>query len=199
MKTNMIILVFVLLASNIPGLMQAQDKPKWHPPSELYLILPLPQHMYMLDNKETAQVSSFGLGLGGGVGNGEKFHTDFGLQFQRMSFNSRSRPDSKSFNIFDLLLGFGYLSPEVQNKNLRFTASMMGNLGWASDDFFLAPLVTAGLFYQLNNYSETPSGLNFTFYYRFTEIDISTIGGRLQPGLGFRIGYIIGGFYSRVE
>jgi len=201
-KKYALILLFVLLAANMPGSARAaEDKPafKWVPNNEFYFILPLPQDMYLPENKETAQVHPWGLGLMA-LGNGEKFSKTGGLQIQRVSVSNRSLSGSNSFYVFDFLAGLEYMSPKVQNKPLRFTASMLGDIGFSVNDFLMAPVVSAGLFYQTDNDSDAPSGMNFTFFYRLMEINLSDVGGgksgKLQPALGFKIGYIFKGFWT---
>lgn len=182
----------------------AENKPafKWIPNNELYFILPLPQDMYLPGNRETAQVHPWGLGLMS-LGNGEKFSKTGGLQIQRVSVSNGSLGGSSSFYVFDFLAGLGYMSPKVKNKPLRFTASMLGDIGFSVNDFFMAPVVSAGLFYQADNDSTAPSGMNFTFFYRLMEINLSDAGGgksgKLQPALGFKIGCIFKGFWTPAD
>ena len=92
------------------------------------------------------------------------------------------------------------MSPKVVNKPLRFTASMLGDIGFSVNDFFIAPMVSAGWFYQTDNESTAPSGMNLTFFYRFMEINLGDVGGgkngKLRPALGFKIGYIFKGFLT---
>ncbi|MCX5785273.1 MAG: hypothetical protein NTX59_06260 [Elusimicrobia bacterium] len=198
------ILLAVLLAAAMPGMARAENKPafKWVPNNEFYFILPLPQNIYLPGNKETAQVRPWGLGLMS-LGNGEEFSKTGGLQLQHVNLNGSSLGADNSFYIFDFLAGLGYMSPKIQTKPLRFTASALGDIGLAAGDFFMAPVVSAGLFYQTDNGSDAPSGINFTFFYRFTEISLSDMGGgtsgKLRPALGFKIGYIFKGFWTQKE
>ena len=204
-KKHTFILLSALLAAALAGSALAADsKPvyKWVSANEFYFNLPVPQNMYLPGNKDTAQVNPWGLGFRA-VGNGEKFSKTGGLQIQKVSVSNRSLPEANSFYIFDMLAGVEYFSPQVENKPLRFTASALGDFGLAGTDLFMAPVIGAGLFYQTGPQGETPSGLNFTLFYRLTEISISDVGGgkagRLQPGLGFRIGYIFEGFWTTKE
>ena len=180
----------------------AESKPEfqWIPNNELYFILPLPQNLYLPGNGETAQVHPWGLGLMS-LGNGEKFSKTGGLQIQRVSVSGSGQSDS--FYVFDFLAGLGYMSPKVKDKPLRFTASMLGDIGFSVNDFFMAPAVSAGLFYQTDNDSTAPSGINFTFFYRLMEINLSDVGGgkngKLRPALGFKIGYIFKGFLTPTD
>lgn len=195
------LILFILLAAGLFQARAAENKPvyKWVSADEFYFILPLPQDMYFPGNKDTAVVHPWGLGFRA-VGNGEKFYKTGGLQIQNVRVSNRSLPETNSFYILDMLAGVEYMSPKVENKPVRFTASALGDLGLAGTDFFIAPVISAGLFYQTDKNSETPSGLNFTLFYRLTEIDISDVGGgkagRLQPALGFKIGYIFEGFWT---
>ena len=185
----------------MPGLARAEDKPsfKWIPNNEFYFILPLPQNIYLPGNRETAQVHPWGLGLMS-LGNGETFSKTGGLQLQHVNL-SGSLDEDNSFYVFDFLAGLGYMSPKVQSKPLRFTASVLGDIGLAAGDFFMAPVVSAGLFYQTDNGSDAPSGINLTFFYRLTEITLNDLGGgksgKLRPALGFKIGYIFQGFWTQ--
>lgn len=201
-KKHTLILLFVLLAANISGLAQAaQDEPryKYGPPFELYFILPVPQQVYFPGRKETAQVAPWGLGFGA-IKTWTNVFGFAGLQIQRFSFKDRSLPESNSFYLYEMPLGLEYMSPLIQEMPLHFTASISGDLGMTSyDDIFLAPVVSAGLFYELEPGEVGSSGVSFTFYYRFTEIDLNDLDGRLQPGLGFKIGYAFSGSWYRVE
>ena len=85
------------------------------------------------------------------------------------------------------------MTPKAQGKPLRFAASAFGDFG-LSNNFFMAPIISAGLLYTTGEAAATPTGLTFNVFYRPTEIDLDDVGsgksGRLQPALGFKVGYI---------
>jgi hypothetical protein len=203
-KKYTFILLLALLAAWLPSSSRAatsQPVYKWISANECYFILPVPQDIYFPGNKETSQVHPWGLGFRA-VGNGERFSKTGGLQIQNVRVSNRSLPETSSFYIFDLLLGLEYMTPKVENKPFRFTASALGDFGLAGIDLFMAPVISAGFLYTMED-SDTPTGLTFSLFYRPTEIDISDVGGgksgRLQPGLGFKIGYIFEGFWTTKE
>ena len=204
-KKQTFILLLALLAAGFADFARAatsQPVYKWVSANEFFFNLPVPQNMYLPGNKDTVQVNPWGVGFRA-VGNGEQFSKTGGLQIQKISVSNRSQPEANSFYILDMLAGVEYFSPKVENKAFRFTASALGDFGLAGTDLFMAPVIGAGVFYQTGPQGETPSGLNFTMFYRLTEISISDVGGgkagRLQPGLGFRIGYIFEGFWTTKE
>jgi len=67
----------------------------------------------------------------------------------------------------------------------------------------MAPVISAGLLYTTDETAATPTGLTFNIFYRPTEIDLDDVGGgksgRLQPALGFKVGYVFEGFWTRKE
>ena len=204
-KKHIFILLLAFLAATLPDSVRtAESKPvsKWISANEYYFILPAPQDMYFPGNKDTEVVRPWGFGLRA-VGNGEKFSKTGGLQVQRVKVGNRSLPETNSFYIFDMLLGLEYMTPKVENKPLRFTASALGDFGLAGTDLFMAPMISAGFLYTTEEHADTPTGLTFSLFYRLTEIDISDVGGgkagRLQPDLGFKIGYIFEGFWTTKE
>jgi len=204
-KKHTFILLPALLAAALAGsALAAESKPvyKWVSANEFYFNLPVPQDMYLPGNKDTAQVNPWGLGFRA-VGNGERFSRTGGLQIQKVNVSNRSLPETNSFYIFDMLLGLEYMTPKVENKQLRFTAAALGDFGLAGTDLFMAPVISAGFLYTTEEHADTPTGLTFNLFYRLTEIDISDVGGgksgRLQPGLGFKIGYIFEGFWTTKE
>ena len=100
------------------------------------------------------------------------------------------------------MLGMEYIAPKVQGKPLRFTASAVADLGLSDTTFYAAPVISAGLLYTTEEYSDTPTGLTFDIYYRLTDIDLDNVGGgagTLKPALGFKVGYIFEGFWTTKE
>jgi len=194
------LLFFILLAAGLSSALAAESKPvyKWVSANEFYFILPAPQDLYLPGNKDTTVVHPWGLGFRA-VGNGERFSKTGGLQIQQMKVSNRSLPDTNSFYIFDFLAGLEYMTPKVENKPLRFTASVFGDFG-LSNNFFMAPVISAGLLYTTEETTATPTGLTFSIFYRPTEIDLDDVGGgkngRLQPALGFKVGYVFEGFWT---
>ena len=98
--------------------------------------------------------------------------------------------------------GLEYMTQKVENKPLRFTASVLGDFG-LSNNFFMAPIISAGLLYTTEEAADTPTGLTFNVFYRPTEIDLDDVGGgksgRLQPAFGFKAGYVFEGFWTTKE
>ena len=201
-KKNTLIF-FVLLAAGLSPARAAESKPvyKWVSANEFYFILPGPQDLYLPGNKDTTVVHPWGLGFRA-VGNGERFSKTGGLQIQQVKASNRSLPDTNSFYIFDFLAGLEYMTPKVENKPLRFTASVFGDFG-LSNNFFMAPIISAGLLYTTEETAATPTGLTFNIFYRPTEIDLDDVGGgksgRLHPALGFKVGYVFEGFWTTKE
>ena len=197
------LIFFILLAAGLTPVLAADSKPvySWVSANEFYFILPAPQDMYFPGNKDTAVVHPWGLGIRA-VGNGERFSKTGGLQIQQVKVSNRSLPDTNTFYIFDFLAGLEYMTPKVQGKPLRFTASVLGDFG-LSNNFFMAPLISAGLLYTTEEAADTPTGLTFNIFYRPTEIDLDDVGGgksgRLQPALGFKVGYVFEGFWTTKE
>ena len=196
-------ILFILLAVGLTQAWAAVSKPvyKWVSATEYYFILPMPQEMYFPGNKDTAVVHPWGLGVRA-VGNGERFSTAGGLQLQQVKVSNRSLPGANSFYIFEFLAGVEYMTPKVEKKPLRFTASVLGDFG-LSNNFFMAPVISAGLLYTTEEAAGTPTGLTFNVFYRPTEIDLDDVGGgksgRLQPAFGFKVGYIFKGFWTTKE
>ena len=122
------LIFFVLLAVGVSPVWAAESKPvyKWVSANEFYFILPAPQDLYLPGNKDTTVVHPWGLGFRA-VGNGERFSKTGGLQIQQVKVSNRSLPDTNSFYIFDFLAGLEYMTPKVENKPLRFTASVLGD------------------------------------------------------------------------
>lgn len=204
-KKYTFILLLTLLAAGLANFARAatsQPVYKWISANEFYFILPVPQDLYLSGNKDTTIVHPWGLGFRA-VGNGERFSKTGGLQIQQVKVSNRSLPDTNSFYIFDFLAGLEYMTPKVENKPFRFTASALGDFGLAGIDLFMAPVISAGFVYMTEEHADTPTGLTFNLFYRLTEIDSSDVGGgksgRLQPGLGFKIGYIFEGFWTTKE
>lgn len=201
-KTHTLIL-FVLLAAGLSSVWAAESKPiySWVSANEFYFILPAPQDMYFPGNKDTTVVHPWGLGIRA-VGNGERFSKTGGLQIQQVKVSNRSLPGANTFYIFDFLAGLEYMTPKVQGKPFRFTTSAFGDFG-LSNNFFLAPIISAGLLYTTDEAAATPTGLTFNVFYRPTEIDLDDVGGgkigRLQPAFGFKVGYIFEGFWTTKE
>ena len=197
------LIFFVLLAAGLSPARAAENKPvySWVSANEFYFILPAPQDLYLPGNKDTTVVHPWGLGFRA-VGNGERFSKTGGLQIQQVKVSNRSLPDTNSFYVVDFLAGLEYMTPKVEKKPLRFTASVLGDFG-LSNNFFMAPIISAGLLYTTEEAAATPTGLTFNIFYRPTEIDLDDVGGgksgRLQPALGFKVGYVFEGFWTTKE
>ena len=144
----------------------------------------------------------WGLGVRA-TGSGEGFSKTGGLQLQCVKVANRSLSGSNSFYILDLLLGVNYMTPKVQGKPLRFTASALGDIGLSDTTLFIAPVISAGLLYTTDENAETPTGLTLTIFYRPTDIALDNIGGgkkgTLKPAVGFKIGYLFEGFWTTKE
>lgn len=181
-----------------------ESKPvyKWVSANEFYFILPTPQDLYLPGNKDTAVVHPWGLGFRA-VGNGESFSRTGAFQIQNVKATNRSLPESNSFYILDLLLGVEYMTPKVQGKPLRFTASALGDFGLSDTTLFMAPVISAGLLYTTDENASTPTGLTFNIFYRLTDIDLNDVGGghsgTLNPAIDLKVGYIFEGFWTAKE
>ena len=198
------LIFFVLLAAGLSPVWAVESKPvyKWVSANEFYFVLPTPQDLYLPGNKDTTVVHPWGLGFRA-VGNGESFSRTGAFQIQNIKATNRSLPESNSFYILDLLLGVEYMTPKVQDKTLRFTASAVGDIGLSNTDFFLAPVLSAGFLYTTDQAAETPTGLTFSVFYRPTDIALSDVGSgtkaTLRPALGVKLGYIFEGFWTTKE
>ncbi len=198
-------LILIVLLAACPAAARAADgKPvyKWVSANEYYFILPAPQDIYFPGNKDTEVAHPWGLGVRA-VGNGERFSRTGALQLQSVKISGRNLPEANSFYILDLLLGLEYMTPKVQDKTLRFTASAVGDIGLSNTDFFLAPVLSAGFLYTTDQAAETPTGLTFSVFYRPTDIALSDVGSgtkaTLRPALGVKLGYIFEGFWTTKE
>ena len=153
-------------------------------------------------HKDTEVIHPWGLGFRA-VGNGERFSKTGGLQIQQVKASNRSLPETNSFYILEMLLGLEYMTPKVQGKPLRFTASALGNFGLSDTTLFMAPVLSAGLLYTTDEDSATPTGLTLNIFYRPTDIDLNNVGGgkngTLKPAIGFKVGYIFEGFWTTKE
>jgi len=198
------LILFILLVAGVSQVYAADSKPvyKWVSANEFYFILPTPQDLYLPVNKDTTVVHPWGLGFRA-VGNGESFSRTGAFQIQSVQATNRSLPESNSFYILDLLLGVEYMTPKVQSKPLRFTASALGDFGLCDTTLFMAPVISAGLLYTTDENAETPTGLTFNIFYRLTDINLNNVGGgqggTLNPALGFKVGYIFEGFWTTKE
>lgn len=197
------VILFILLITGLSPAYAAESKPvyRWISASEFYFILPLPQNMYFPDNKDTIVVHPWGLGFRA-VGNGQRFSKTGGLQIQSVKVSNPSFPEINSFYIFDFLVGLEYMTPKVQDKHMRFTASVFGDFG-LSYNFFMVPIISAGLLYTTSEHAGTPTGLTFSVFYKLTDVELNNVGGgknaTLRPALGFKLGYIFEGFWTTKE
>ena len=155
MEKKHTLIFFVLLAVGLSPARAAESKPvyKWVSANEFYFILPTPQDLYLPGNKDTAVVHPLGLGFRA-VGNGERFSRTGALQIQSVKASNRSLPETNSFYILDMLLGLEYMTPQVQGKPLRFTASALGDFGLSDTTLFMAPVLSAGLLYTTDEYAD---------------------------------------------
>lgn len=198
------LVLFVIMAAGLTQVRAAGSKPvyKWVSANEFYFILPAPQDLYLQGNKDTAVVHPWGLGLRA-VGNGERFSRTGAFQIQSVKAANRSLPESNSFYILGLLLGLEYMTPKVQGKPLRFTASALGDFGLSDTTLFIVPVISAGLLYTTDEYASTPTGLTLNIFYRLTDVDLNDVGGghsgTLNPAIGFKVGYIFEGFWTTKE
>lgn len=204
MRKKHLLVFFVLLAAGLSPAEAAESKPvyKWVSANEFYFMLPVSQDMYFPGNKDTVVVHPWGLGFRV-VGNGERFSRTGALQIQQVKVNSCSLPDTNSFYIFDFLAGLEYMTPKVEKKPLRLTASVFGDFGLSDTTLFIAPIISAGLLYTTDEYASTPAGLTFNIFYRLTDVDLNDVGGghngTLKPAIGFKAGYIFEGFWTTKE
>jgi hypothetical protein len=189
----------LLLAAAGPGPAQAAEgKPvwRWAAASELYFIMPAAQKLD-IDGGGTASVKPWGLGIRA-VGS-QPFSRTGGLQLQAIKVD-KPATGKNTFYLLELLLGMQYISPAAEGRPLRFTAAGYADLGLADSTFYAAPVISAGLLYNINSLAETPNGLTFDLYYRLTDIDLDNVGsgraGTLKPALGFKLGYIFEGFWT---
>ncbi|MCM2266474.1 MAG: hypothetical protein NDI60_01720 [Elusimicrobiales bacterium] len=186
--------VLILLGLALPAL--AADKPvyKWNAANELYVLLPTPQNLYLKSSRATEIVHPLGLGLRA-VGNGELFGRTGGLQVQLVK-----TAHNGSFWLLDFLAGVEYVTPKTEGRPLRFTVAALGDLGLADTNFYLAPILSAGLIYTTDQAADTPVGLTLNLFWRPSGIDIPDAGGgrdaTLKPVLGVKLGYIFEGFWS---
>jgi len=194
--------LFVLLATGLSSAWAAESKPvyKWVSANEFYFLLPAAQNLHLPGNGDTESVQPWGFGFRA-VGN-ETFSKTGGLQFQSVKVDNSST-GRNTFYLWDFLLGMEYITPKVQAKPLRFTASAFADLGLSDTKFYAAPVISAGLLYTSNELSDTPTGLTFDVFYRLTDIDLDNVGnnkaGTLKPALGFKIGYVFEGFWTTKE
>lgn len=198
MRKTLILLLFVLQATTLKTF-AAESKPayKWVSANEFYFLLPAAQNLRLPDIGDTESVQPWGFGFRA-VGN-DTFSETGGVQFQSIKVDNPST-GRNTFYLWEFLLGMEYMSPKVETKPLRFTASAFADLGLANTKFFAAPVISAGLIYATKEYSGTPIGLTFDIYYRLTDIDLDDAGngnaGTLRPALGFKLGYIFEGFWT---
>ena len=202
MRKIHILILFVLLATGLSPILAAESKPvyKWVSANEFYFLLPMTQNLHLPGNGDTESVQPWGFGFRA-VGN-EAFSKTGGLQFQSIKVDNPSS-GRNTFYLWEFLLGMEYMTPKVQTKPLRFTASAFADLGLSDTKFYAAPVISAGLLYTTNELAETPTGLTFDIFYRLTDIDLDNVGGgkagTLKPALGFKIGYIFEGFWTTKE
>jgi len=201
MGKKYILILFILLSAGLAQARAAEAKPvyKWVSANEYYFILPTSQDLSLSGGGDTLSVKPWGFGFRA-VGN-ETFSKTGGLQFQSVKVDS-ARTGRNTFYLWDLMLGMEYMAPKVQGKPLRFTASAFANLGLSDTTFYAAPVISAGLLYATEEYTDTPTGLTFDIYYRLTDIDLDNVGGgpgMLRPALGFKVGYIFEGFWTTKE
>ena len=194
--------MLVLLAAAAAPAGAAESTPvyKWVSANEYYFILPAPQDIYFQGNKETALAYPWGFGFRA-LGNGRELLSKTGaVQVQSGKVSGHGLPEAKSLYITDMLLGLEYMTLKVKGKPLRFTASALGDFGLANTEFFMAPVISAGLLYTTDESAETPAGLVFSVFYRLINVDLGDMGGgkngTLRPALGFKLGYIFEGFWS---
>ena len=201
MGKNSALVALFLLAGCAAAVSAAEAKPvyKWVSANEYYFILPTSQHL-AISGAGTESVKPWGIGFRA-VGN-ETFSKTGGLQFQSIKVDSHGT-GRNTFYLWELLLGMEYMQPKVQGKPLRFTASAAADLGLSDTTFFAAPVLSAGLLYATEEYSDTPTGFTFDIYYRLTDIDLDSVGGgrsgTLKPALGLKVGYIFEGFWTVKE
>jgi len=194
-------MLFVLLSAGLIQARAAEAKPvyKWVSANEYYFILPTSQDL-AISGAGTESIKPWGFGFRA-VGH-EKFSKTAGLQFQSVKVDSPST-GRNTFYLWELMAGMAYMAPKVQGKPLRFTASALGDFGLSDTNFFVAPMLTAGLLYTTDEYADTPTGFTFDVYYRLADIDLDSVGGgrsgSLKPALGFKVGYVFEGFWTVKE
>ena len=200
MKRLLPILILVL-AGTPPFLLAAESKPvwKWVSANEYYMIMPTGQSLDISGGgNETVNPWGFGFRA---VGN-ETISKTGGLQFQSVKVDN-PHTGKDTFYLFDLLLGMEYMTPKLQGKPLRFTAQAYADLGLSDTTLYAAPIISAGFLYTTNEFADTPTGLTFDIFYRLTDLDLDNVGGgkagTLKPALGFKLGYIFEGFWTKKE
>lgn len=195
MKT--IACLFILLVSS-PAI-AAESKPvwKWVAANEYYFILPVAQNLHLSGSNKTVSVSPWGIGFRA-VGN-EAFSKTGGLQLQSIKVDNPIT-GKDTFYLLELLLGMEYISPKTQGKSLRYKTAAFADFGLSDTTLYAAPILSAGLLYTTDEFSDTPTGLTFDVFYRLTDIDLDNVGGgqagTLKPALGFKLGYIFEGFWT---
>lgn len=189
-----IVALMILLLAGQAGLSAADSKPvyKWVSANEYYFLLPAAGQTFDFSGGGSDSVKPWGFGFRA-VGQ-DTFSKTGGLQFQSVKVNN-PRTGKDTFYLFDLLLGMEYMAPKVQGKPVRFTAQAFADLGLSDTTLYAAPMISAGLLYTTDEFADTPTGLTFDVFYRFTDLD-NVGGGTLKPALGFKIGYIFEGFWT---
>lgn len=195
--------VFILIvASTVTSTWATESKPvwKWVSANEYYFLLPGPQHLHLREAGMTKSVESWGVGFRA-VGN-EAFSKTGGLQLQILKVDTPSTGRNTIY-LLDLLLGMEYMTPKTYGKPVRYTASVLADLGLCDTTMYAAPLISAGIVYTTEEYADTPTGFTFDIYYRPTDIDLDNVGGgkagTLRPEIGFKLGYIFEGFWTAKE
>jgi len=201
MKKCAVLLVFIFAALVPVRAYAAESKPvyKWVSANEYYMIMPVGQDLH-ISGGGTESIKPWGFGFRA-VGN-DTFSKTGGLQFQSIKVDSPGT-GKDTFYLLELLLGMEYMTPKVQGKSLRYTASALADLGLSDTTLYAAPVISAGLLYTTNEFADTPTGLTFDVFYRLTDIDLDNVGngkaGTLKPAFGFKIGYIFEGFWTTKE
>lgn len=192
--------IILLMELSVGHTAENKSSYKWIPANEVYFLLSATQNLYLPDNDNTEKVKPWGFGFKI-VGN-EKFSKTGGFQFQSIKI-SNPLTGSNTFYLWELLAGIEYISPQIQQKHLHWTASTFATLGLSRATFYAAPVISIGVLYVTDLLAPTPNGFTFNIFYRLTDIDLDDVGndkkGILKPVFGFKMGYVFEGFWSIIE
>lgn len=188
------LITLVLLGLGGPAFAAQQQVYKWNAANELYFVLPTPQSLYLKGSKATEVAHPLGLGVRA-VGNGDFFGRTGAVQIQAIK-----TAHNGSFWLLDFLAGVEYIEPKAESRRLRFMLAALGDIGLADTNFYMVPVLSAGLLYTTDPAAATPAGITLNMFWRPVKIDIPDAGGgrdgTLRPVLGLKLGYIFEGFWS---
>ncbi|HBA60913.1 MAG TPA: hypothetical protein DCZ92_08850 [Elusimicrobia bacterium] len=191
---NILLSLFMLLGAGPGWAAEAKPALRWASASEYYFVLPAPQNL-AVDGAGSTVVRPWGFGVRA-VGH-DTFSKTGGLQLQSVKVDHAGV--KATFTMLDLIVGLEYLSPLNSGQPLRFKAGAYADLGLSDSTLYAAPMLGVGLLYTTDQQAETPAGFTLDVFCRLTDIGLDNIGGgrsgTLKPALGFKLGYIIPGFW----